>query len=730
MKKRLLWILLAFVAATQAATLEPSAPPVLAPLQQQAQAANLTAQVLTRYHYKATPLDNAMSEKIFDRYLKALDPDKLFFVQADVDRFANVRTKLGDAIYHEDLHIPFDMFNLYERRVAERLAFARELLKQDFDFERNESYQYKRDKEPWSKSEEESRDLWRKRVKNDWLRLKLAGKEDKVIRGTLDKRYSNSLARAYKSKSEDVFQVFMNAYATSIEPHTDYLGPRASEDFDIAMRLSLVGIGAVLQERDEYTTIRDLVPGGPAALSAKFTIGDRIVGVGQGNNGAVTDVVGWRVDDVVTLIRGAKDSVVRLDVLPADASPDGKHKRITLVRNKISLEKQAAKKSVIQVKDGAATRQVGLIFLPTFYQDSDARSKGEKDFKSATRDVARLLDELKKDKVDGVLVDLRNNGGGSLDEAVELTGLFTGKGPVVQVRNSQGNVKVESGNNAKLAWNGPLGVLINRGSASASEIFAAAIQDYGRGIIIGEPSFGKGTVQSLVNLDEMAHNDKLKFGGLKMTIAQFFRVNGGTTQLRGVTPDISFPTVSDADSFGESSYDNALPWTQIKAAHYTPAGDLTGLIPLLQSPHALRVAKDKDFQYLLEDIAELKSQREKNVISLNEADRRKERNMQEARLKLRVESSAAEGSSKRKNSEKKGTASVKISALQDSGLEFDERNLSDELAVEKAQKDVKDVWLNEAAHILSDEVDILRTNTKLTARVISSPAQITNLKRE
>lgn len=728
MKKRLLWILLSLATATQAAILEPSAP--LAPQQQHAQAAKLTAQVLTRYHYKATPLDNAMSEKIFVRYLKAMDPDKLFFLRADVDRFANARTKLDDAIFDEDLHIPFDIYNLYERRVVERLAFARELLKHDFDFDRNESYQHQRAKEPWSKSEERLRDVWRKRVKNDWLRLKLAGKEDKVIRDTLDKRYSNSLARTYKSKSEDVFQVFMNAYATSVEPHTGYLGPRASEDFDIAMRLSLVGIGAVLQERDEYTTIRELVPGGPAALSAKLAIGDRIVGVGQGNDGAVTDVVGWRVDDVVTLIRGAKDSAVRLDVLPADAGLDGKHKRITLVRNKISLEQQAAKKSVIQIKDGAATRQVGVISLPTFYQDSDARSRGEKDFKSATRDVVRLLGELKRDKVDGVLVDLRNNGGGSLDEAVELTGLFTGKGPVVQVRNAQGNVRMESSNNAKLAWHGPLAVLINRGSASASEIFAAAIQDYGRGVIIGEPSFGKGTVQSLVNLDQMELNDKPKFGGLKMTIAQFFRVNGETTQLRGVTPDISFPTVSDADSFGESSFDNALPWTQIKAANYTPARDLTGLVPLLQSLHASRVAKDKDFQYLREEIVELKSQREKHAISLNEADRRKERNMQEARLKLRAESSDAEGSSKRKKSEKEGTASIKITALQDSGLQSDERDLRDELAAEKAQKDAKDVWLNEAAHILSDEVDILRINTGLTARVVPSPALMTNLKPE
>ena len=717
MKNRLLWILLAIATASHAAVPAPSAPPILAPLQQQAQAAALAAQVLTRHHYKAMPLDDAMSEKIFDRYLKTLDPEKLFFIQADIDKFAAARTQLDDAIYHEDLHIPFAIFNLFQRRVVERLAYAREILKQDHNFSRVETYQYERSKEPWPKSEDEARDLWRKRVKNDWLRLKLAGKDDKAIRETLAKRYGNSLARAYKSKSDDVFQVFMDAYAMSIEPHTDYLGPRASAEFDIAMRLSLVGIGAVLQERDEYTTIRELVPGGPAAQSAKLHVGDRIVGVGQGNDGPVTDVVGWRVDDVVTLIRGAKDSVVRLDILPADAGPDGQHKHIALVRNKISLEQQAAKKSIIRVKDGAVTRQVGVIVLPTFYQDFDARRRDDKNYKSATRDVAVLLEELKKDKVDAVLIDLRNNGGGSLDEAVELTGLFTGEGPVVQERNSQGNVRIDSSHDTTRAWDGPLGVLINRASASASEIFAAAIQDYGRGVIIGEPSFGKGTVQTLVNFDQMAHSDKPKLGELKMTVAQFFRVNGGTTQLRGVTPDISFPTVSDTENFGESSYDNALPWTQIKAANYASAGNIASWLPSLQSRHTLRIASDKDFQYLLEDVARINAQRKKHVLSLNEADRRKERDLLEARLASRADSSGADGSNKKSAKEK--SAAMKKIALQDLGLQADERSLSDELAAEKAQKDAKDVWLNEATHILSDEVDLSKGKTELAARIVN-----------
>ncbi|MFZ6647107.1 carboxy terminal-processing peptidase [Undibacterium sp. TJN25] len=701
MKKKLLWIALALAMGTQAFALEPAAPPLLMPLQQQSQAANLSANFLTRFHYKPMPLDDAMSEKIFDRYLKSLDPEKLFFTQADVDQFSAARTKLDDAIYSEDLNIPFLMFNLYEKRTVERLTYARSLLKQGFTFDQQESYEITREKEPWPKSEAEINDLWRKRVKNDWLRLKLAGKDDKSIRDTLDKRYDTSISRVYKMKSDDVFQVFMNAYAMSIEPHTNYLGPKASEDFDIAMKLSLVGIGAVLQERDEYTTIRELVPGGPAASSGKLAVGDRIVGVAQGEKGTLTDVMGWRIDDVVKLIRGDKASKVQLDVLPADAGPDGKHKNVVLVRDKITLEQQSAKKTIMKVKTGTTTRQVGVISLPTFYQDFDARRKGDKDFKSATRDVARLLEEMKKDKVDTVLIDLRNNGGGSLNEAVELTSLFIGKGPVVQQRNSQGKVSVESDSSAGVVWNGPLGVLINRGSASASEIFAAAIQDYGRGLIIGEPSFGKGTVQTMVDLDQIAQSDKPKFGELKMTVAQFFRINGGTTQLRGVSPDINFPVISDTESFGESSYDNALAWVQIKPADYKPTGDLTDMLPLLQMRYEARISKEKDFQYLLEDVKEATAQRKKNLISLNEADRRKERDAQEAKTKLRDKANGGKDKSD-----------------QDDGLQANERNLTADLAAEKARKDAKDVILNEAANVLGDEVDLLKTNHKLAARVL------------
>ncbi|WP_246128825.1 carboxy terminal-processing peptidase [Zoogloea oleivorans] len=699
MKKSLILALLTVAFSTQAISLEPSSTLRLAPTKEQAQTAYLSAQLLGRYHYKTQPLDDALSEKIFDRYLKSLDPERLFFTQSDVDAFSEARTRLDDAIQRGNLAVPFAMFQRYEQRAVERLSTAREQLKQGFDFSQKESYPYARDKAPWPRDDAEARDLWRKRAKNDWLRLKLAGKDDKAIRETLEKRYDNYLARTQRNKSDDVFQIFMNAFAMSIEPHTNYLGRSASDDFDISMRLSLVGIGAVLQERDEYITIRELVAGGPAAKSGKLAVGDRIVGVGQAD-GSVSDVVGSRVDEVVKLIRGTKDTKVLLDILPAESGPDGKHKLISLVRDKIKLEEQAAKKSVIKVSEGAVQRKVGVITLPTFYEDFEGRRRGDKEFRSASRDVVRLIDELKKEKVDGLLIDLRNNGGGSLREAVELTGLFIDKGPVVQQRRPDGKIGVESDDNAGVAWDGPMAVLINRGSASASEIFAAALQDYGRAPIIGESSFGKGTVQTLINLDEVAKNDKPKFGELKMTVAQFFRVNGGTTQLKGVTPDIRFPSIADPDSYGESSYDNALPWIQIDAATFKPAGNLKDVVPALQSRHQARIGKDKEFQLLLEDVAEIRRLRETKLISLNETERRKEKETQEARLKAR----------------EKGDAKDKLAAIRDDGLQSGERSLAADLAAEKARKDVKDVLLDEAARIVADEAELSNAKPQLAMR--------------
>lgn len=700
MKLKAFWIAFLLATSAQAATTATMAPP-LRPVEAHALAAQASAELLSRFHYQNVPLDDAMSIRIFDRYLKTLDPERIYFLQSDIDTFGAVRTLLDDAILQQKLDAPFAIFTRYTQRVRERMAGARELLATGFDFNKPDSYRYVRTDVPWASSETELKEIWRKRVKNDWLRLKLAGKDDAAIRDTLTKRYELAMSHTARSKSDDVFQLFMNAYAESIEPHTSYLGPRASADFAITMKLSLVGIGAVLQERDEYVTIRELVPGGPAARSEQLAIGDRIAGVAKDENAPMADVLGWRVDDVVQLIRGNKDTKVILDVLPADAGPDGKHKRITLVRDTIKLEKQAAAKSVIEV-GGDVKQKVGVITLPTFYQDVDARHKNDENYRSASRDVAKLLAELKAENVGAVLIDLRNNGGGSLDESVRLTGLFIDRGPVVQQRNPKGQVRIEQDRDPGVAWDGPVGVLINRASASASEIFASAIQDYGRGIVIGEQSFGKGTVQTLLDMDEMAKSEKPTYGELKLTIAQFFRVSGGTTQLRGVTPDIPLASFADRERFGESSYDNALPWTQIEPADFKPVGSTRELLPTLTSRHSARVANDAGYRELLEDIAEVEAIRKRTEISLNEKERRKEREAQEARLKAR--------------SQTKGVADGDTDgpALpRDDGLQAGERSLSAELAAEKSRKAARDVLLDEAAHIMGDMVSLTKSATEL-----------------
>jgi len=710
---------------------------VLKPTVDQTEAALWAMRFLSRFHYKPVPLDDAMSEKIFDGYLDGLDGEHLFFTQADIDRFAPARSKLDDAIFERDLSVPFAIFSLYQQRVAERLAYSRELLDSPFDFTVDEAYEYDRAKVPWAATSAELDDLWRKRVKNDWLRLKLAGKADKDIRDTLDKRYTNYLGRIRQLNSEDVFQTFMNAYAMAIEPHTNYLGPRASANFDIAMKLSLEGIGAVLQRQEDYTAIREIIPGGPAAISGRIKAGDRVVGVGQGASGPITDVIGWRLDDVVEKIRGPKGTVVRLEILPEEAGLDGKHEVLVLTRNKVNVEEQAAKKSVIEVKNGDTTRKVGVITLPTFYQDFEARRRGDANYRSATRDVERLIGELRADNVDALLVDLRNNGGGSLDEATDLTGLFIDTGPVVQIRDAGGRVEEKADQRAGTSWDGPLGVLVNRASASASEIFAAAIQDYGRGIVLGEPTFGKGTVQNLLSMDQMARNEKPTYGDLKMTVQQFFRIDGGSTQLRGVTPDIAFPSSIGSADYGESSYDNALPWTSIPRADYKPVANLKPAIPLLATRHDARVAANQEWSNLLTDIADAKKLREEKSISLNKSVRIKERDEQEAKRKARealagtafppMDPATASREKIRSDGEPVKPAEVdpEADALQlagaapdiDDGLQADERSIQSDLKREQQRKARPDVFLSEAANIVADGVDLLHTETRIAARV-------------
>lgn len=718
MKQKLLWLVLALASAVHAATgtAEAGNPPVLQPNAQETRAALLAAQVLTRYHYKAIPLDDALSGKIFDRYLQALDPERMHFLQSDIDAVAASRTQLDDAILSQDLRAPFAIFNLYLRRTAERLAFARALLPNGFDFKTDESMRIDRKNQPRPSSEAQLHDLWRKHAKNDWLRLKLAGTGDSDIVRILDKRYDNAAKRMGKISSSDAFETFMNAYTMSIEPHTNYLGPRAAEDFDIAMRLSLVGIGAVLLDNEGYATIRELVPGGPASASGLLKAGDRIVGVAQGAAGVMEDVVGWRLDDTVALIRGKADSTVRLDILSSGIGADASNKTVTLIRSTITLQDQAAKARVFGVTEGNKKRKVGVITLPSFYEDVEARVKGVKDYRSASRDVARLLTDMKAQKVDSLLIDLRDNGGGSLREAIELTGLFVGKVPVVQARNANGEVSVEKNTEVAVAWSGPVGVMINRSSASASEIFAAAIQDYGRGLIMGESSFGKGTVQTITSLDEIARNVKPAYGELKMTIAQFFRVNGGTTQLRGVTPDIGFPGLVAAEEFGESSFDNALPWTQIKPATYVIGSNAKVALPTLRTLHENRIRRDKDFQNLQEVTARAQTMRKNNVISLNEVARRKDRDQQDKQLAA-MQSAAGAVAGK-----------PSTSGLADDGLQSNERKLSADIATKKTRDALKDVWLNEGVAILSDAIALQQGKPRMASnQTVARPVVVTEL---
>ncbi len=700
--------LVALVAAALVASLAWArpAPPTsqLAPLPDQGKTASFTMYALTRMHYRSMPLDDALSEKIYKQYLDSVDGDKLFMTATDIAEFDVWRDQLDDAIRNRELDAPFTIFNRYVERVGERTAHVRELLKQGFDFTVDETYDYSRKDAQWAPDAAALDELWRMRVKNDWLRLKLAGKEDADIASTLDKRYQRFQERIGELDSEDVFQTFLNAYAMAIEPHTSYMAPRQADAFEITMSLSLEGIGAVLQREDEYVVIRSVVAGGPAE-KAGIKVGDRVFAVGQEADGAMTDVIGWRIDDAVKLIRGPKGSTVRLDVVPADAGIDSQPNRIAIVRDRIKLEDQAAKKRVIEVGKGLDARRIGVIELPTFYQDFDARRRGDADYRSATRDVAKLLEELKADKVDGVVIDLRNNGGGSLAEATELTGLFIDQGPVVQVRNAQGRVEVERDRRPGQSWDGPLAVIVNRVSASASEIFAAAIQDYGRGLVIGEPTYGKGTVQNLIDLDHLSGGgEQARHGQLKFTVAQFFRIDGGSTQLRGVEPDIQFPITYDAEDFGESVYDNALPWAQIPAADYERIADFAGIVPQLRANHELRIRDNQEFQFWQEDLDEFRKQRKRTSVSLLESDRRQERDAQEEKRKLRQQARVELGLVEPESLDDED------SEAGDDGLQADERRVVDRAADEEraraARNDRPDVLLTEAARILGDAISL------------------------
>ena len=634
--KFLAWLPVMLALSLTAAFAKPAEPagadaafPTLAPTDRQAALDKTIAELLSQHHYRQSKLDDRLSALVLTNYLDDLDFGRAYFLASDIAGFAKYRNTLDDALKKGDLQPAYDLFNVYLRRLAERTARIQTLLQQDFRFDVNESLDVNRKNAPWAKSSAELDDFWRKRLKHEMLTLLLSGKDRAAARELLIKRYDNRLRQAQQTTSGEVFQLYMNAVAQAFDPHTAYFSPRNTENFNIQMRLSLEGIGCVLRMDEEMVTVVELVAGGPADLSQQIKAGDRIVAVAQGDSDPWLDVVGWRLDDVVERIRGQRGTVVRLKVLPGKAGATAAEKTVRLVRDTIKLEKQAAKSEIkaLRGSDGRDLR-IGVITIPAFYSDFDAARRGDPNYRSTTRDVRRLLEDV-RGKIDGLVLDLRENGGGSLQEAVDLTGLFIGEGPVVQVRNAGGDVEIEKDSEPGRAYDGPLAVLVDHASASASEIFAGAIQDYGRGLVIGDPTFGKGTVQTLVDLNRFTRARDPQ-GQLKLTIAKFYRVNGSSTQHRGVRPDIAIPSAVDSEEVGESAQKNALPWDEIAAARYRGDRGILALAPELARRHQARVAGDPDYQAFLRDLEFTRQQRDKTTASLLESQRRIERERIEA----------------------------------------------------------------------------------------------------
>ncbi|RLQ20578.1 peptidase S41 [Seongchinamella sediminis] len=570
---------------------------------------------LEQRHYAKLEYDDRLSSQHLDAYIDSLDGSKMFFTAADIQEFQQYREQMDDQLPKGNLDAGYVIFNRFHQRLRTRLEAVNENLEQTvaaMDFTVDEYYELDTDDRQWARDQAELDERWRKHLKNQVLSLRLADKPAEEIPETLSRRYRNQLKRVDQYNSQDVFQIYANALTELYDPHTNYFSPRRSENFNINMSLSLEGIGAVLQAEDEYTKVARLVPKGPADKQGELRPSDRIVGVGQGDDGHIEDVVGWRLDEVVQLIRGPKDSTVRLQVIPAKSKTTDERKVITIVRNKVKLEEQSAQKEILEIPNGDDTLKVGVIDIPAFYIDFQAMRRGDKDYKSTTRDVKRLLQELQEEDIDGLVVDLRNNGGGSLQEANELTGLFIEYGPTVQIRHSSRRVWRDGKRLKSEYYDGPLVVLINRLSASASEIFAGAIQDYERGIIVGDRSFGKGTVQTLTPLTE---------GQLKITESKFYRISGDSTQHRGVVPDLAFPSLFDIEEIGESALDHALNWDQINSVRHRRYDDLSTVLPHVTGLFQERSHNNPDFVYLEDQIALAAETRELDRLPLNEEQR-------------------------------------------------------------------------------------------------------------
>tara|TARA_B100001059_G_scaffold236789_1_gene290392 strand:- start:5575 stop:7839 length:2265 start_codon:yes stop_codon:yes gene_type:complete len=578
-------------------------------------AANLLKELKDK-HYSGITFDDNFSSVIFDKYLDNLDGSKLYLLKSDIDEIAVYRYRLDDSLKAGSVEPGFEIYNIYYKRLLERLIYAVNRVENhidDMDFSVEEYIVIDREEEPFANSISEADEIWRKRVKNSVLSLRIAGDSNDEIKEKLSKRYRNQLTQVMKTNSKDIFQAYLATVASSVDPHTSYFSPRDSENFNMGLSLSLQGIGAQLTSEDEYTKVVELIKGGPAERGEELQAGDRIISIGQDDDGDLVDVVGMRLDDVVSKIRGEKGTTVRLNVIPVNATGEESAKTISIVRDTVKLEDQSAKKEVLELSYEGSDYRIGVIALPTFYFDFEAAARGEKDYKSSTRDVKVLLEELKEEGVDAVVVDLRNDGGGSLQEANQLVGLFIESGPTVQIKYSgsrNGFTRSYGDNDPEVTYDGPLAVLVNRTSASASEIFAGAIQDYQRGLVLGGQTFGKGTVQEIIGME---------YGQVKLTRSKFYRISGESTQHRGVIPDIAFPDFYDAyDDIGESSLDGALPWDTVRPVEYRRYNPIDEILPTLKVKHEARASSSPDFKYLQDQITRTKRSREREKISLNE----------------------------------------------------------------------------------------------------------------
>ncbi|RLT92502.1 carboxy terminal-processing peptidase [Ketobacter sp.] len=673
----------------------PPSDAVLKPTRAQAITSVRILDGVNRYHMRKHELDDALSSEFLDNYLASLDGGKAYFMASDIQEFERYRAQLDDALQRSNLQPAFEIFNRYQQRISERLEYSIDLLSKgidSFDFSIDETLERDAKKSDWAKNRKELDDLSRRRLKDTIITMRLMGKTDEEIQETLDRRFRNQLNRVKQANSEDAFEIYMNAFTQIYDPHTQYFSPKVSENFDINMSLQLEGIGAVLQSDDEYTKVVSLVTGGPAEKGQQLKEADRIIGVGQSRN-EIIDVVGWRLDEVVQRIRGKKDTMVFLEIIPADAKSDAHTKVISIKRDTVNLEDRAAQSEVMEIDSPAGKKKIGVINVPTFYANLECLKNAGSQCRSTTIDVAHLIESLKLQQIDGLVIDLRNNGGGSLTEVNQMLGLFIKTGPTVQIKSFNGSIEVLEDHDPDVLYDGPLAVMVNRLSASASEIFAGAIQDYQRGIIVGDRTFGKGTVQSLQPLNYGSRGDRLK-----VTMAKFYRVSGVSNQHAGIVPDIEYPSLIDHEEIGESSLPHALPSDQIRPARYHRNPLLETNLTYLRTAHEERASHNPEFQYIKDQMASIESARSKTNVSLNWNARQQEKQVLEKR-RLTIEN---------KRREALGKAPFKTYEELQASLE----EKSEQAAAKHGELEI-DYELKETGQILTDYIALQPPQTRM-----------------